>query len=111
MFKGKDKVFHFESTDKISENIFEGCKITQIYSGKDHWCRCGCGGKYYDDPTSPAFKRLVTRAKNILKLNPDGIEMFEGSDENWINVPTTITRRNHPGTCICIYFKGKVNIK
>lgn len=34
--------------------------ITKIYSGLDHCCRCGCGGKYYDRGTI-GFKRILNK--------------------------------------------------
>lgn len=34
--------------------------ITRIYSGLDHCCRCGCGGKYYERG-SIGFKRILNK--------------------------------------------------
>ena len=34
--------------------------ITRIYSGLDHCCRCGCGGKYHDRGTV-GFKRILNK--------------------------------------------------
>lgn len=34
--------------------------IKKIYSGLDHCCRCGCGGKYHDRGTI-GFKRILSK--------------------------------------------------
>lgn len=34
--------------------------ITRIYSGLDHCCRCGCGGKYHERGTI-GFKRILNK--------------------------------------------------
>lgn len=34
--------------------------IKRIYSGLDHCCRCGCGGKYHDRGTI-GFKRILNK--------------------------------------------------
>jgi len=104
MFKGKDGNIHFETNDKVTLDIIKDCDIEQIYSGKDNYCRCGCGGKYYDfDHSNPIIKRLLTKAEKFLHKHIDTVVLYSGEKDGWINIPTTF---NGPGTCICIYFKG-----
>jgi len=51
-------------------------QISQVYSGKDHHCRCGCGGEYVatsfmEDPRSDVNDSLVAkrlaRAKRLIE--------------------------------------------
>lgn len=39
--------------------------IYSIYSGKDHYCRCGCGGKYHE-ASDKSFDRIVKNVENVL---------------------------------------------
>lgn len=39
--------------------------IFQIYSGLDDHCRCGCGGKYYEDKISRGWKIVKTKINNL----------------------------------------------
>ena len=50
----------FASLDELFEHTGKG--IAKIYSGKDHYCRCGCGGKYYY-AGSKLFNGIIKRAK------------------------------------------------
>jgi len=91
--------------------LFQNCKISQIYVGKDHYCRCGCGGEYYGfNPNSPFIRRTLTRAYNTYKKDPSSCEIFngDGTQESWINIPTSLIG---PGRCICVYFKGELMTK
>ena len=73
--------------------------IDKIYHGKDHWCRCGCGGNYFYKNVK-AEQRGFTRALNALKK-----ENFKTCDIEqdglWLNIPDA-TKDN---MCYCIYFK------
>ena len=68
--------------------------ITRVYHGLDHWCRCGCGGRYFDKG-----ERGFTRALNAMKkadFKTDNVEQ----GETWINIPEALKDNN----CYCIYF-------
>lgn len=102
-----------DGINKFTENdvfpfsfIFDGFEIEQIYSGKDHYCRCGCGGKYYDDMSSRTAKIILTRAEKAFKKYYYECEMFIGKDYKncWLNIPTNF---EGPGRCYCIYFHKK----
>ena len=45
-----DGVIHFEATDVLPalKELLSNVKIEEIYVGRDHGCRCGCGGNYYN---------------------------------------------------------------
>jgi len=70
--------------------------ISQVYSGKNHHCRCGCGGDYVATsymvkPRSEVNDSLVAKrlakAKRIIESNVkiDGEEI--GYNETYINIP------------------------
>ena len=46
--------------------------IEKLYSGKDHFCRCGCGGKYYY-PNDRLFNSIVKKA--CKKAYEEGVEL------------------------------------
>ena len=87
--------------------------ITRIYSGLDHCCRCGCGGKYHDKGTT-GFKRILNK---LIKGNvipyPTGTKRYvtggghneeiveEGLDYggSYINIPIDGTSNR----CYCLY--------
>ena len=54
-------------TPEFFENFLKSVSIEKIYKGKDHNCRCGCGGKYYES-SSKSFKGILTRAKKALEF-------------------------------------------
>lgn len=66
--------------------------ISQVYFGKDHCCRCGCGGtytatSYMKDPRSDVNDSLVQkRLKRAKKLVLEGAEVEYG--DNFINIST-----------------------
>ena len=76
--------------------------ISQVYSGKDHHCRCGCGGEYtatsfMKDPRSDVNDSLVAkRLKRAKKLISEGAEYDFGT--NYLNLVTGDNR------CLCFYF-------
>ena len=55
--------------------------ISQVYLGKDHCCRCGCGGtytatSYMENPRSDVNDSLVEkRLKRAKKLILEGVEV------------------------------------
>ena len=105
-----DGVIHFEATDVLPalKELLSNVKIEEIYVGRDHGCRCGCGGNYYNfDQKSPLMKRFLTRAEGLLKKNLQYCELANCFEMNWINIPSSF---EGAGKCFCIYFKGKVNI-
>ena len=66
--------------------------ISQVYFGKDHCCRCGCGGtytatSYMENPRSEVNDTLVEeRLKRAKKLVLEGAEV-EYSD-TYVNIST-----------------------
>lgn len=72
--------------------------ITQIYRGKDHYCRCGCGGKYFK-PGERGFKRAVTQM-NKSDFTPLAVEAPAGY--RFINISYDNSTRE--GKCFCLYF-------
>ena len=46
-------------------------KIVNIYSGRDKGCRCGCGGKYWNDLTSSpkSFNGMIRRIEKFIDAN------------------------------------------
>ena len=66
--------------------------ISQVYFGKDHCCRCGCGGtytatSYMKDPRSEVNNKLVeTRLKRAKELVLEGAKVKYG--DNFINIST-----------------------
>ena len=66
-------------------------QISQIYLGKNHYCRCGCGGtyvstSYMEDPRNDVDDKLagsrLKRAKK-LALNTDSVVDYS---DNHINI-------------------------
>jgi len=68
-------------------------QISQVYLGKDHHCRCGCGGEYtatsfMEDPRSDVNDSLVARRlKRAKRLVEAGIAAVEYSD-TYVNIET-----------------------
>lgn len=66
--------------------------ISQVYFGKDRYCRCGCGGtytatSYMKDPRSEVNDSLVQkRLKRAKKLVLEGAEVGYGN--TYVNVVT-----------------------
>lgn len=66
--------------------------ISQVYSGKDHCCRCGCGGtytatSYMINPRSDVNDSLVQkRLKRAKKLVLEGAEV--GYGDTYVNIST-----------------------
>lgn len=109
MKRDKENVIRFEANDIVLplKDLLTNVQIEQIYVGRDHGCRCGCGGNYYDfNQNSPIFKRFITRAAKFFEENLQYCEMTDSFDTNWMNIPTSFYGA---GKCICIYFKGKIN--
>ena len=74
--------------------------IETIYFGKNHWCRCGCGGEYFEaDRAEDArgFKR------NLNKINRQPIveSEIEYDDDICVNIP--FVKGNDK--CVTIYWK------
>lgn len=50
--------------------------VTKIYSGLEHCCRCGCGGKYFE-PGDRGFARALNAiAKPGFEPVPKGVTMW-----------------------------------
>lgn len=67
-------------------------KISQVYSGKNRHCRCGCGGEYIatsfmENPRSEVNDELaIERLNRAKRLIRDGAEYDIG--DNHINIVT-----------------------
>ena len=74
--------------------------IEKIYHGKDHHCRCGCGGNYfYKGVDKAGYTRAVNKMKDptFESYNIEG-DPYGG---DYINIPDA----NRDNMCYCIYFK------
>jgi len=67
--------------------------ISQVYLGKNHHCRCGCGGKYtattymIKPRTATIDNNLVNlRLKRAKKLIESGVQVDYG--DNYVNIVT-----------------------
>ena len=66
--------------------------ISQVYFGKDHCCRCGCGGtytatSYMENPRSKVDDALVEeRLKRAKKLVLEGAEVMY--TDTFVNIST-----------------------
>lgn len=84
-------------------------KIDQIYSGKDHACRCGCSGKYYK-PGDKSFKRILNSLKKSI-CSDDYYDKADLADAvysvypdgrlEYVNIPNGLQVKDH---CYCVYF-------
>ena len=72
-------------------------QISQVYLGKDHHCRCGCGGDY--TATSYMIKPrtedindtlVAKRLKRAKKLVESGIDVDYG--DTYVNIPTGVNK-------------------
>lgn len=95
--------------DLIAELALHNLKIADIsrlYVGKNHWCRCGCGGNYHEKDT-PGFKRAISRLMKPetvpLSTADDSIDFRMGTQEAYMNIPLA----NRTNRCICLYFDMK----
>jgi hypothetical protein len=77
-------------------------QISQVYSGKDHCCRCGCGGtyistSYMDKPRNEINDKLAARRlKRAQSLLSAGAEY--DIQNNYANIVTGNNR------CLTFYF-------
>ena len=85
--------------------------VKQIYRGRDHHCRCGCGGKYTTH-ADKGFARVLKHALTVKPLAANqrvcgsdgrvfksvGIEVDEGHE--YINIPYNAEK----DLCYTIYF-------
>lgn len=75
--------------------------IEKIYHGKDHWCRCGCGGNYfYHGVDKTGYTRAINKMKKP-EFKAYNIESHDSSMATWINIPDAM----QDNMCYCIYFK------
>lgn len=92
---------------KKIEDFLADKEIVKVYFGKDHWCRCGCGGSYYyyqesgySKAMQAAFQRCNSmRSSSKLVQNDFHMSEPEGKTAGYINIPLGHNK------CYCIYFK------
>ena len=65
------KEYYLEILNKLKPE-----DIRKIYFGRDRYCRCGCGGKYYS-PEDEMFEKMLKKA--IRKANKSDSEISNGS--------------------------------
>jgi hypothetical protein len=71
-------------------------QISQVYLGKNHYCRCGCGGSYtatsfMDEPRSDINDKLVEkRLKKAKALILKGVDVEYGKE--YVNIETRNNR-------------------
>lgn len=83
-------------TDILASENKSLTNITDIYHGKDNYCRCGCGGKYFA-PKSKGY----TRALNALAEMQFEKKRIEIGD-TYINLSIGDESDNK---CYCLYFQ------
>ena len=92
----RKKVFEEKILNKSDfENFF------LIYTGKDNWCRCGCGGTYHDKPNDRTFKSSITKCINMFNSGAIyKVEIEQEYEEWWANFSYGNNR------CFCFYGKN-----
>jgi len=84
--------------EKLLEYV---ARATKIYYGKDHHCRCGCGGRYAKRGER-TFKTYVTKLKKAIEgglvRDPD-TEHF--ATDGFVNIPVGERCLDR---CYCLYF-------
>ena len=71
-------------------------QVSQVYLGKNHYCRCGCGGSYtattfMDEPRSDINDKLVEkRLKKAKALILKGVDVEYGKE--YVNIETRNNR-------------------
>lgn len=96
---------HYPLTEQII--AFYGLdlsQLTRIYSGKNHCCRCGCGGRYFEK-SDKSFQSVLARLERMMRDNcKDSEEADCGRDGagGWVNIPYGHPRSNK---CYCLFFK------
>ena len=78
-------------------------KISQIYQGKDNWCRCGCGGtyvatSYMKEPRSDVDDKLAQRRLNQAKKLVE-----DGAVVDYQNTYINISYGNDRAICIYLH--------
>lgn len=80
--------------------------IDEIYSGKDHECRCGCKGKYYNSEDK-GYNRILNAAKRAFardaRLQEVVYDVLLDGTVEYINIPNGKIHTDH---CYCIYFRN-----
>ena len=83
--------------DKILESVGrKNDRITRIYYGGDHCCRCGCKGHYANRGT-PLFRRYLKKIEAAILAGD--VE----ADLNWVNLPVEVS--TEVGKCFTLYFE------
>lgn len=95
------EVYEIALTEEYMKTTFGKTfgNISKIYHGKDHWCRCGCGGKYFY-PGSRGFARALNTLKRGIRTFKDKVVYFNGEIATYLNVPEA----DRENKCYCLYF-------
>jgi hypothetical protein len=88
--------FTFKLQPALEELGFTLTDIKRIYHGKDEYCRCGCGGRYFSN-NSRGF--ALARNKMINGVAATKV-VFDTQYRSWLNVSLA----NQDNKCYCIYF-------
>lgn len=94
----------------LTEQIiaFYGLKLDQlieIYSGKNHCCRCGCGGRYFkkdDKMIGTVLSRLERMMRDNCKNSEEADFNDFGDGNGCVNIPYGLP---HENKCYCLYFE------
>ena len=99
---------HYPLTEQIIAFYgFDLSQLTRIYSGKNHgknhWCRCGCCGTYFEK-SDKSFKSVLARLERMMRDNckdSEEADSMKDSKEGRVNIPY-----GHPieNKCYCLYF-------
>jgi hypothetical protein len=101
----------FKSFPSLSE-ILKDKEVIKIYSGKDDYCRCGCGGKYHY-PSARMFKAMLRRADEALyelRWADEAHQYRFMQSTGYINIPIYNEARPKQNRCYCVYFKNKEKV-
>lgn len=75
--------------------FLEGKTIVLAYTGREHGCRCGCHGNYFD-PGTRGFTRAVNKAKKLnfpvreydknVRERPNEATFSNSADGYWLDL-------------------------
>lgn len=93
-------VSSFYGFDSIMNDAnLAGYKPVRLYRGKDHNCRCGCRGHYYENGER-GYKMALTMLKKFDIFH--GVEIASsGKNEMYANIPYGEPSDDR---CVTIYF-------
>lgn len=100
-----------ERLECIEKNFNSKIEITKIYHGKDHACRCGCCGRYFEKGDKGFTRAINTLNSDTFKCFENRVELSTYQNvhdgkvlptEGWINIPYDYDNDK----CYCVYIKA-----